>query len=72
MAQNRLWRYDDDYIVGYTEDRDVWALIKRNYRFPIMATYHHSIQSKEFARQYLIPIAVVDDIRKLFGAKLER
>ncbi|EPZ47654.1 hypothetical protein [Alicyclobacillus acidoterrestris] len=69
-VHNRLWKYDDEHIAGYTEDRKVMSLIRK--RYPVMATYRRGLQGKEFARQYLMPMEVADDMVQIFNVRLEK
>ncbi|MEK5420169.1 hypothetical protein [Paenibacillus sp. FSL L8-0708] len=67
--ENAIWRLDSNNLAAYTEDRTVWAKIRRSYPdFTVMATYQED--GEIIARQYRIPSTRKRSARHLFGVSL--
>lgn len=68
---NDVWRYDERTIVAFTEDKTVWAKIRR-YKFAkgwrIMAEYRNP-KGELIALQYRIPKEQYRAALRLFGVK---
>jgi hypothetical protein len=67
--RSEIWRIDSDWLMAYTEDKNVWQRAKRYYPdFIIFADYHKD--AKLIGLQYKIPSKRKRAARHLFGVNV--
>ncbi len=68
---NEIWRMDSDWLIAYTEDKDIMRKIHRSYpEFEIMGEYFRD--GDRFGVQYRVPSAKKRTIRRMLGVNVSR